>query len=115
MRTFAGILLKSIRAHLDKLYRTLIEPIRKRMHARHLVIAPHGVLHHLPFQALFNGQQYLIDEFTISYAPSASTYALCQARSTQRNCKSLVLGIPDQAAPFVQEEVTIDCYLPSQR
>jgi CHAT domain-containing protein/tetratricopeptide (TPR) repeat protein len=105
-RTFAGILLKSIRAHLDSLYRTLIEPIRKRMHARHIVIAPHGVLHDLPFQALFNGQQYLIDEFTISYAPSASTYALCQARSTQRNRKSLVLGIPDQAAPFVQEEVT---------
>jgi CHAT domain-containing protein len=104
-RTFADILLKSIRAHLDRLYKTLIEPIRKRMHARHIVIAPHGALHDLPFQALFNGQQYLIDEFTISYAPSASIYALCQARLTQRNCKSLVLGIPDQAAPFVQEEV----------
>jgi len=63
-------------------------------------------LHRLPFQALFNGQEYLIDEFTISYAPSASTYALCQARYTQRNGKSLILGIPDRAAPFVQEEVT---------
>jgi CHAT domain-containing protein len=105
-RTFAGILLKSIRAHLESLYRTLIEPIRKRMHASHIVIAPHGVLHDLPFQALFNGQQYLIDEFRISYAPSASIYALCQARSTQRNSKSLILGVPDQAAPFVQEEVT---------
>ncbi len=39
---------------------------------------------HLPFHALFNGQRYLIDEFTISYAPSASTYALCQARSAPR-------------------------------
>ena len=45
VRTFAGILLKSIRAHLDSLYRTLIEPIRKWIHARHIVIAPHGVLH----------------------------------------------------------------------
>jgi CHAT domain-containing protein len=63
-------------------------------------------LHRLPFQALFDGQQYLIDEFTISYAPSASVYAFCQARSTPRNRKSLVLGIPDQAAPLVQEEVT---------
>jgi CHAT domain-containing protein len=104
--TFAGILLKSIRTHLDSLYTTLIEPIRKRMRAGHLVIAPHGVLHNLPFQALFNGHQYLIDEFTISFAPSASTYALCQARSTPRNCKSLILGIPDGAAPFVREEVT---------
>jgi CHAT domain-containing protein len=106
VRTFAGILLKSIRAHLNNLYRMLIEPLRRRMHARHLVIAPHGVLHRLPFQALFDGQQYLIDEFTISYAPSASVYAFCQARSTPRNRKSLVLGIPDQAAPLVQEEVT---------
>jgi CHAT domain-containing protein len=104
--TFAGILLESIRAHLDNLYTALIEPIRKRMRARHLVIAPHGVLHNLPFHALFNGYQYLIDEYTISYAPSASTYALCQARSTQRSCKSLILGVPDGAAPFVREEVT---------
>jgi CHAT domain-containing protein len=104
--TFAGVLLKSIRTHLDNLYTALIEPIRKRMRGRHLVIAPHGVLHNLPFQALFNGFQYLIDEFTISYAPSASTYALCQARSTQRNRKSLILGIPDGAAPLVREEVT---------
>jgi CHAT domain-containing protein len=103
--TFAGVLLTSIRTHLDSLYRTLIGPIRKRMHARHLVIAPHGVLHRLPFQALFNGKDYLIDEFTISYAPSASTYALCRARSTERSCKSLILGIPDRAAPLVQEEV----------
>ena len=105
MSAFTGVLLQSIRSHLDNLYRALIEPIRNRIHARHLVIAPHGVLHHLPFQALLNGQQYLIDEFTISYAPSASTYALCQARSTQKNCKSLILGIPDEAAPFVQAEV----------
>jgi CHAT domain-containing protein len=104
--TFACILLTSIRAHLDRLYRKLIEPIRRRMHARHLVIAPHGILHRLPFQALFNGQDYLIDEFTISYAPSASTYALCRARYTHRNCKSLILGLPDRAAPYVQEEAT---------
>jgi CHAT domain-containing protein len=105
-RTFASILLTSICTHLCHLYRTLIEPIRRQMHARHLVIAPHGILHRLPFQALFNGQEYLIDEFTISYAPSAGTYALCQARYTQRNGKSLILGIPDRAAPFVQEEAT---------
>jgi CHAT domain-containing protein len=106
LRSFESTLLNSIRTHLENLYRALIEPIRNRMHASHLVIAPHGDLHKLPFQALFNGQQYLIDEFTISYAPSASTYALCQARSTPRNGKSLIIGIPDQAAPFVQEEVT---------
>ncbi len=106
VKAFAGVLLNSTRAHLEHLYKMLIEPVRMRIQARHLVIAPHGVLHRLPFQALFDGWRYLIDEFTISYAPSASTYALCQTRSTPRNCKSLILGIPDRAVPFVQEEVT---------
>jgi CHAT domain-containing protein len=47
----------------------------------------------------------LIDEFTISYAPSASVYSLCQARSTNRSRKSLIIGVPDETVPFVQEEV----------
>ncbi len=106
MNAFASVLLKSTQTHLGNLYRALIEPIRKRIHARHLIIAPHGVLHSLPFQALFSGQEYLIDECTVSYAPSASIYALCQMRSTRRNCKSLILGVPDDATPFVHEEVT---------
>ena len=115
VRTFASILLTSIRTHLSHLYTTLIEPIRRPMRARHLVIAPHGILHRLPFQALLNGQQYLIDEFTISYAPSASTYALCQARYTQKNCKSLILGIPDRSCSLCPRGSHGDCFLPSQR
>jgi hypothetical protein len=79
--TFDSMLLDSIHTHLDKLHRTLIEPIRKRMNAGHLVIAPHGILHRLPFRALFNGREYLIGEFTIYYAPSARIYARCRFRS----------------------------------
>jgi CHAT domain-containing protein/tetratricopeptide (TPR) repeat protein len=103
---FAGILLKTINSHLENLYKTLLAPILDRLPARHLIIAPHGVLHHLPFQALFDGKQYLIDKFAISYAPSASIYALCRVRSSQNAGKSLILGIPDGTVPFVQEEVT---------
>jgi CHAT domain-containing protein len=103
--TFANALLNAARTHLQELYKTLIEPIRGLLAARHLVVAPHGILHSLPFHALYDGSQYLIDEFTVSYAPSASAYALCQARSLQGHSEALVLGIPDAAAPFVQEEV----------
>jgi CHAT domain-containing protein len=104
-RVFADVLLKSVQTHLNGLYRALFEPIHKRLVESHLVIAPHGVLHRLPFQALFSGHEYLIDEFVISYAPSASVYALSQERSTHRNGKSLILGIPDGATPHFQEEV----------
>ncbi len=105
VRTFGDNLLRSIRAHLENLYKALIAPIREWLNAAHVIIAPHGILHTLPFQALFDGARYLIDDFTISYAPSASVYAFCQARSTSTANRSLILGIPDESVPLVEEEV----------
>ena len=102
---FAGILLSTTQAHLHELYQLLIEPIRPHLTASHLVIAPHGMLHNLPFQALFDGKQYLIDEFSVSYVPSASVFTLCHTRCAPRNRNSLILGIPDPTVPFVQQEV----------
>jgi CHAT domain-containing protein len=46
-----------------------------------------------------------MDEFTISYTPSASVFALCRARETSFREESLILGIPDQAAPYIEGEV----------
>jgi tetratricopeptide (TPR) repeat protein len=102
---FAGVLLTAIQTHLQEMNKLLIDPIRGLLSSGHLVIAPHGILHNLPFHALFDGLQYLIDEFTVSYAPSASVYSLCQRRSAPSDGGSLVLGIPDPAVPFVKEEV----------
>src|SRR5438094_3973668 len=42
-----------------------------------LVVVPLDLLHNLPFHALFDGNHYLVDTFTISYAPSASIYTIC--------------------------------------
>ena len=105
VKRFAGVLLQATQSHLQNLYKLLVEPIRRSLTGHHLVIAPCGILHQLPFHALFDGGQYLTDEFTVSYAPSASVYSLCQQRSAQAGRRSLVLGIPDPAVPFVEEEV----------
>jgi CHAT domain-containing protein len=114
IETYGKSLLRATQANLKKLYRLLIEPIRTLLHADHLVIAPHGILHNLPFHALFEGQQYLIDEFTISYAPSASIYAACQASPRREDNSSLLLGIEDEAVPFVKDEIeAVAQYLPN--
>jgi len=119
VKSFSSVLLHATQTHLQELYQLLVGPIRESLAGGHLVISPHGILHHLPFHALFDGRQYLIDEFTVSYAPSASVYALCQARSAASAgplvCESmvresivresLVLGVPDPTVPFVQDEV----------
>jgi CHAT domain-containing protein len=92
-------------AHLRALYAVLIAPIRDRLQASHLVVIPHDVLHALPFHALFDGARYLIDDFTISYAPSASVHRLCWAKPAAPPGGSLVMGVPDARAPFIADEV----------
>src|SRR5712672_1180132 len=102
---FAQPLLRATLAHLEGLYRELIEPIRPRLTGKHVIFVPHGPLHFLPFHALRNGEEYLCDAYTVSYAPSATVFALCQEKTTSQKRNSLVLGIPDERAPLILNEV----------
>jgi len=104
-RTFEKSMLGVVQAHLRQLYEEVFAPIRANISARHLIIVPHGVLHYLPFHALMDDTGYLIDSFTISYAPSASIFTHCQEKPARTSGRSLVLGIPDARAPLILEEV----------
>jgi CHAT domain-containing protein len=103
--TFSQPLLESTQAHLKSLYQELIAPIRHLLDARHLVFVQHGLLHYVPFHALHDGESYLIDQFTISYAPSASVYAHCQTKPINTAGDSLILGVPDERTPAIRAEV----------
>jgi CHAT domain-containing protein/tetratricopeptide (TPR) repeat protein len=92
--------------HLRYLHASLIAPIRWRLAADHLIIVPHGFLHYLPFHALTDGGSFLLDEYSISYAPSASVYQLCCAKPEAHVQDALVLGIPDARAPHIAEEAS---------
>ena len=105
VREFEKPMLDAALSHLQDLYGELIGPIRSRLDGGHLVIVPHGVLHYLPFHALFDGERYLIDSFTVSYAPSAAIFSLCQQRKTAVVEPSLVMGVPDARAPEILDEV----------
>jgi CHAT domain-containing protein len=104
--TFGDSLLNATRQHLKDLHDELIAPLETYLKGRHLLIVPHGVLHRLPFQALFDGRQYLIDKFSVSYAPSATIHSLCHKRPINDHGPSLVLGVPDAAAPLILDEAT---------
>lgn len=104
VHTFEKSLLAATQAHLFELYSEVFAPLRERFSAKHLVIIPHGVLHYLPFHALFDGERYLTDSFTISYAPSAGIFALCQRKPAGSAGPPLVIGVPDSRAPFIQNE-----------
>jgi CHAT domain-containing protein len=91
--------------HLKGLYQELLAPIRKWLDVEHLVFVPHGPLHYVPFHALHDGESYLVDRYSISYAPSASIYAVCQGKQVNTRGESLVMGVPDAQAPLIQSEV----------
>ena len=102
---------------LRSLYNELMEPLEPLLNeepvdrtsdrtvaSRKLVIVPHGLLHRVPFHALFDGGSYLIERFEVSYAPSAKVYSLCQRRIPRGFDKALVLGVADPSIPAVAEE-----------
>ncbi|MCU1309102.1 MAG: repeat-containing protein [Candidatus Angelobacter sp.] len=105
VKNFEQPLLEATQAHLRDLYKELIAPVRPLLHAaKHLVIVPHEFLHYIPFQALMDEDEYLIDCFTLSNAPSATVFAKCQARTFDDQHGALIMGVPDAAAPFIQQE-----------
>lgn len=116
VRTFGDSLLTTSQHHLRTLYRKLIFPVEDKLEARQLVIVPHGPLHRLPFQALFDGKQYLIDRFAVSYAPSATIQRLCGKRPSNKDGPAIVMGVPDAAAPLIGDEaVAVAEILPNSR
>jgi len=103
--TFKQSLLESTQAHLKSLYQELVAPIRPMIETRRIVFVQHGVLHYVPFHALHDGKTYLIDQFAISYAPSASIYAHCMHKKVNPNGDALILGVPDERTPAIRDEV----------
>jgi CHAT domain-containing protein len=95
------------RQYLEKLYTALIKPIESFLDGKKIIFAPQDFLHYVPFHALHDGEAHLIDRHEISYCPSASVYTLCAEKARQRpaNGRVLVMGVPDEATPFIREEV----------
>jgi CHAT domain-containing protein len=104
LRATGGAMIQPVQYHLRQLYQELVAPVRLRLKGDRLVIVPHDVLHCVPFQALFDGQAYLIDSFATTYAPSASILALCHRAATRSSGPSLVMRLPDFLAPLIADE-----------
>ena len=92
---------------LSEIYEMIFSPLESSLTADRLVIIPHDALHYVPFHALCDRKgYYLIDRFEISYAPSASTLALCRSNSQSSTGGKLVaLGISEKGTPGIKDEI----------
>ncbi|HHS12580.1 MAG TPA: CHAT domain-containing protein [bacterium] len=108
---------ESIQAHLSvdrearTLYDRLIRPVDSFLKdINHLVVIPHGVLHYLPFAAI-KGDEYLIQRFSLSSAPSATVFGYCREKERTRIAAGSVAAFsnpalgPEYNLPFADKEV----------
>ena len=101
---------------LRRLYEILIAPVAKAgTHSgkEHLIIVPHNLLHYLPFQALITQEidgskqpHFLIEDYVISYAPSASALKFCLEKTTRQSNQQLLLAPQTSTLPLSETEVT---------
>jgi CHAT domain-containing protein len=77
---------------------TLFAPIRPKIRNGRLILIPHGKLHYIPFAALRDPDtgNYLVEDYVLSYAPSASALRFLRAKGTAGQ-GALVFGEPDTA------------------
>lgn len=104
-RQLLSALHEQLVAPLEPLVEEMSNGTRHENDVQKLVIVPHGLLHQVPFHALFDGEQYLIDRFEISYAPSATVYLLCRKRESDHQDKALAFGVDDPTIPAATIEV----------
>ena len=102
-------LIADIRRELAALWDLLIRPLPASAIGRgRVAIVPHGVLHAMPFQALFDGESYLIDRVAVSYAASASLLVHSLHRTSKSQSRApndvLLVGVADAAAPLIENE-----------
>lgn len=83
--------------HGGELYDRLIRPVADRLERKKLIIVPHGPLHYVPFGALYDGSEYLVDHHSLRILPSASVLKFLKERKSGSG--ALVLGNPDLGNP----------------
>jgi CHAT domain-containing protein len=59
----------------------------------------------LPFQALHDGESYLVERREVSFAPSAVVLQQCLERPAHDFRTALLLGVADEQIPLVDEEL----------
>ena len=88
-------------------FKELMSPIENDLsNMEHLIIVPDGILFDLPFETLVLNQdgasanRYLLNRYTISYAPSASALCFLKKRRAQTYKKELLaFGVPVDDEP----------------
>lgn len=102
---FLAELKKKADLYLQKLYEKLLEPLEDKLRRRNLVIVPAGALYYVPFHALRNGADYVVESREVSYSPSAAVWLALREKPRSKPGNSLLMGFADESIPLVDKEI----------
>ncbi|HQU81876.1 MAG TPA: CHAT domain-containing protein, partial [Pyrinomonadaceae bacterium] len=93
--------------HAQKIYELLIRPLENLLETQELIVIQSGILHYLPFQALHDGESFLIETKQISYAPSAAIWRNLNENERVLTENALLVGVTDKFTPLVKTEIDV--------
>jgi CHAT domain-containing protein len=73
-----------VREPLRALYDRLLAGVTLQADLESLTVIPHGILHYVPFHALFDGDRFLIERCVVAFAPSAALLDVMRRRAGRR-------------------------------
>lgn len=91
--------------HLASLHAALIAPIQAMLGSRRLVVVPHRALHYVPFEALFDGGQYVIEAREVCRTPSAAVLLKCLDGEPSIWRSALIVGVGGTDLPHIEAEL----------
>ncbi len=105
LQTHFPQLLSRSHYYLHQLYRLLLQPILPSLGHQRVVIVPAGALYYLPLHALWDGQQYVIEDREVCVAPSVTILLECLSRPVRPLRHAVLVGASDARAPLIEQEV----------
>ncbi len=103
-------LLNDALRELETIHDSIIAPMQSELETlNQLIVVPHGPLHLVPFGALWDGKQHIIDTHEILTVPSSSLLQHVAGLSNESDISdsALVVGVADEAAPLIAHEAEI--------
>jgi tetratricopeptide (TPR) repeat protein len=100
------VLLARAKHHLHQLYQRVWAPLESTLAGiRRVVLIPHRELHAVPFCALHDDRQWLVERFEMQQAPSVTLWQRAVRMQERSWTEVLAVGVGNDALPYIDREI----------
>ncbi len=107
VRQHEAMLMRTTQALLGDLHDVLLAPLRHHfdlLSGDRIVVAPDRLLHRVPFPALYDRDQHLIERWAVTLSPTTLVRTLRLPAPAPTGQQVVVVGVPDARAPHIEAE-----------